>query len=141
MTTCAHCARKLPSLPSTLFTFPPADIGGQILNFGLPVPLDIQISASISRATGGTRICCSSGCAVCPAPLDLRVHQVFDHPNLEVNVDRSKAALFGVTSATCLEPFSFPVRQLQTTPSFWIDPDRVPVQRHRKRPVQADLPV
>ena len=58
-----------------------------------------------------------------PGAVDLRVHQVFDHPNLEVNVDRSKAALLGVTERDVASNLLVSLSgSFQTTPSFWIDP-------------------
>jgi CzcA family heavy metal efflux pump len=115
--------RVLPeSFPSTLFTFPPADIVSQILNFGLPSPIDIQIAGfgiDANRAYANevlTRL------RSVPGAVDLRIHQPADYPQLNVDVDRSKAAILGLTeqdvAANLLVSLS---GSFQTSPSFWID--------------------
>ena len=115
---------RLPELyPATLFTFPPADIVSQILNFGLPAPLDIQVAGFDIDGNRQYANRLLERIRAVPGAVDLRVHQVFDHPKLEVNVDRSKAALVGVTerdvAANLLVSLS---GSFQTSPSFWIDP-------------------
>jgi CzcA family heavy metal efflux pump len=114
----------LPQLyPSTLFTYPPADIVSQILNFGLPAPLDIQV---IGQNVEGDRQYANmllERLRSVPGAVDLRVHQTFDYPQLEVNVDRSKAALLGVTERDVASNLLTSLSgSFQTTPSFWIDP-------------------
>jgi multidrug efflux pump subunit AcrB len=115
---------KLPQIyPSTLFTFPPADIVSQILNFGLPAPLDIQVSGFNVEGNRRYANLLLERMRSVPGAVDLRVHQVFDHPNLEVNVDRSKAALLGVTERDVASNLLVSLSgSFQTTPSFWIDP-------------------
>ncbi len=109
--------------PSTLFTYPPADIVSQILNFGLPAPLDIQV---IGYNVEGNRQYANrllERMRSVPGAVDLRIHQVFDHPQLEVEVDRSRAALLGVTERDVASNLLTSLSgSFQTTPSFWIDP-------------------
>ena len=58
-----------------------------------------------------------------PGAVDLRIQQVFDYPQLEVDVDRSKAALLGVTERDVASNLLTSLSgSFQTTPSFWIDP-------------------
>ena len=108
---------------STLFTFPPADIVSQILNFGLPAPIDIQVTGFNVEGNRQYANMLLERVRSVPGAVDLRVHQVFDHPQLEVEVDRSKAALLAVTerdvAANLLVSLS---GSFQTSPSFWIDP-------------------
>ena len=115
---------KLPQVyPSTLFTFPPADIVSQILNFGLPAPLDIQVTGFNVEGNRQYANLLLERMRSVPGAVDLRVHQVFDHPQLEVNVDRSKAALLGVTERDVASNLLTSLSgSFQTTPSFWIDP-------------------
>jgi multidrug efflux pump subunit AcrB len=115
---------KLPQVyPSTLFTFPPADIVSQILNFGLPAPLDIQVSGFNVEGNRRYANLLLERMRGVPGAVDLRVHQVFDHPNLEVTVDRTKAALLGVTERDVASNLLVSLSgSFQTTPSFWIDP-------------------
>jgi CzcA family heavy metal efflux pump len=109
--------------PSTLFTFPPADIVSQILNFGLPAPIDVQVSGFDVGANRQYANLLLERMRSVPGAVDLRVHQVFDHPQLEVDVDRSKAALLGVTERDVASNLLTSLSgSFQTMPSFWIDP-------------------
>jgi CzcA family heavy metal efflux pump len=115
---------KLPQIyPSTLFTFPPADIVSQILNFGLPAPIDIQVTGFNLDANRQYANRLLERLRSVPGAVDLRIHQVFDHPQVDVDVDRIKASLLGVTerdvAANLLTSLS---GSFQTTPSFWIEP-------------------
>jgi multidrug efflux pump subunit AcrB len=115
---------KLPQdYPSTLFTFPPADIVSQILNFGLPAPLDIQIAGFNVDGNRRYATMLLDRLRTVPGAVDLRIHQAFDHPQLEVNVDRSKGALLGVTERDVASNLLVSLSgSFQTTPSFWIEP-------------------
>jgi len=115
---------RLPQVyPSTLFTFPPADIVSQILNFGLPAPIDIQIAGFNVEGNRQYANMLLERMRSVPGAVDLRVHQVFDHPQLEVDVDRSKAALLAVTERDVASNLLVSLSgSFQTSPSFWIDP-------------------
>ena len=114
----------LPQIyPSTLFTFPPADMVSQILNFGLPAPLDIQVTGFNVEGNRQYANLLLERMRSVPGAVDLRIHQVFDHPQLDVDVDRSKAALVGVTERDVASNLLTSLSgSFQTTPSFWIDP-------------------
>ena len=80
------------------FAFLPADIVSQILNFGLPAPIDVQIVRLQRRRQSRLRERpARTRCASIPGVVDLRIQQAFDYPTLNVDVDRSKAALLGLT--------------------------------------------
>ena len=115
---------RLPQVyPSTLFTFPPADIVSQILNFGLPAPIDIQVAGFNVEGNRQYANMLLERMRGVPGAVDLRVHQVFDHPQLEVDVDRSKAALLAVTERDVASNLLVSLSgSFQTSPSFWIDP-------------------
>jgi multidrug efflux pump subunit AcrB len=116
-------ARLPQAYPSTLFTFPPADIVSQILNFGLPAPLDIQVAGFNVEGNRQYANMLLERMRRVPGAVDLRVHQVFDHPQLKVDVDRSKAALLGVTERDVASNLLVSLSgSFQTSPSFWIDP-------------------
>ena len=115
---------KLTSLyPSTSFAFLPADIVSQILNFGLPAPLDVQVSGfnvAANRAYANALLARMHGI---PGVVDLRIQQAFDYPTLNVEVDRSKAALFGLSETDVASDLLVSLSgSSQTTLSFWIDP-------------------
>jgi multidrug efflux pump subunit AcrB len=113
-------ARKFPGVT---FYFLPADIVTQILNFGLPAPIDIQfIGANIE---GNRQIAdrVLNQIKQIPGATDLRIQQVFDEPRFHIEVDRTKAAGSGFTqrdiAASVLISLS---GSFQTQPSFWLNP-------------------
>ena len=116
--------RNLPgAFPSTIFMFLPADIVSQTLNFGLPAPIDVQvIGFDIEHNRDFTNKLFQKLRAV-PGLVDLRVQQARDYPKINVDVDRTKAQLVGLTerdvAANMLVSLSGSV---QTSPSFWTDP-------------------
>jgi multidrug efflux pump subunit AcrB len=116
--------RKLSDeFPGVEFYTLPVDIVTQILNFGLPAPLDIQI---IGPNLQGNRIVADQmldEMRYIPGAADLRIQQPFNQPNLQVNVDRSKAQLVGLTdkdvSGSLLVALS---GSYQTAPTYYLDP-------------------
>ncbi len=115
---------KLTSLyPSTTFAFLPADMVSQILNFGLPAPLDVQVSGFNVAANRGYANALLARMHGIPGVVDLRIQQAFDYPTLNVEVDRSKAALFGLSETDVASDLLVSLSgSSQTTLSFWIDP-------------------
>jgi multidrug efflux pump subunit AcrB len=83
--------------PGTLFYFLPADMVTQILNFGLPAPIDIQIEGV--NMEGNRRFADQLLAQLRPVSgvVDLRIQQPFDQPKLHITVDRTKAAQAGLT--------------------------------------------
>src|SRR6267378_3868084 len=115
---------KLTALyPSTSFAFLPADMVSQILNFGLPAPLDVQVSGFNVAANRGYANALLARMHGIPGVVDLRIQQAFDYPTLNVEVDRSKAALFGLSETDVASDLLVSLSgSSQTTLSFWIDP-------------------
>jgi multidrug efflux pump subunit AcrB len=115
---------RLPRLfPGTGFAFLPADIVTQILNFGLPAPIDVQVVGNDldgNRAYADKllqRIARVAGVA------DPRIQQAFDAPTLGVNVDRSLAAEVGLTERDVAESLQDTLAgSIQTAPTFWLNP-------------------
>ena len=109
--------------PGVTFAFLPADMVSQILNFGLPAPLDVQISGfnvEGNRAYANTLL---ARLHTIPGAVDLRIQQAFDYPQIDVVVDRSKAALLGLTEQDVASNLLVSLSgSFQTSPSFWIDP-------------------
>jgi len=120
-----HALRMaLPSrFPGVTFSFVPADIVTQILNFGLPAPIDIQVvgrDLAANRAFAGkltTRL------AQVPGIADLRVHQEFNQPRLHLDVDRTRAAQLGLTQRDVATNLLISLSGSgQTTPTWWLNP-------------------
>jgi multidrug efflux pump subunit AcrB len=109
--------------PSTQFSFLPADMIGQILNFGLPAPIDVQIvgfNTTANREFANTLL---QKLKMVPGAVDLHVHQTGDYPQFDVDVDRTKAQLVGLTQQTVASNMLVSLSgSFQTAPSFWVDP-------------------
>jgi multidrug efflux pump subunit AcrB len=87
-----HLQQKFPDVK---FFFEPANITNQILNFGLPAPIDLQI---VGRDPRNYQIAqaLARRIARIPGAADVHVHQIVDYPEIRINVDRSKAGQLGL---------------------------------------------
>ncbi len=116
--------RKLPrEFPGVAFYFLPADIVSQILNFGLPAPIDIQVSGPNLDANHAFATNLLTQLRTVPGAVDLRVHQLFDLPRIQVNVDRTKAIESGYSQLDVANSLLISLSgSFQTQPSYWLDP-------------------
>jgi multidrug efflux pump subunit AcrB len=116
--------RKLPrEFPGVTFYFLPADIISQTLNFGLPAPIDIQVSGLNLNANHAFATNLLSQLRTVPGAVDLRVHQLFDLPRIQVNVDRTKALESGYSPLDVASSLLISLSgSAQTNPTFWLDP-------------------
>jgi CzcA family heavy metal efflux pump len=83
--------------PGTTFYFLPADMVTQVLNFGLPAPIDIQIEGNDIQGNREVAEKMLAELKRVPGLTDLRIQQPFDYPTYDINVDRTKAAQGGLT--------------------------------------------
>src|SRR5882757_8214488 len=110
--------------PSTQFSFLPADMIGQILNFGLPSPIDIQVVGFNTRANREFANDLLQKLRGIPGAVDLHIHQAGDYPQFNVDVDRTKAQLVGLTEQSVAGNMLVSLSgSFQTAPSFWVDPN------------------
>jgi multidrug efflux pump subunit AcrB len=116
--------KKLASaFPSTQFSFLPADMIGQILNFGLPSPIDVQIVGPNVQANREFANHLLQQLRSIPGAVDLHIHQAGDYPQFNVDVDRTKAQLVGLTEQSVAGNMLVSLSgSFQTSPSFWVDP-------------------
>ncbi len=116
--------RKLPrEFPGVTFYFLPADIISQTLNFGLPAPIDIQVSGPNLNANHAFATNLLGQLRTVPGAVDLRVHQLFDLPRIQVNVDRTKAIESGYSPNDVANSLLISLSgSFQTQPSYWLDP-------------------
>ncbi|WP_263358887.1 efflux RND transporter permease subunit [Acidicapsa ligni] len=119
----ASLRATLPRLfPSTDFYTLPADITTQILNFGLPAPIDIQIQGNDVGASKARADIMLAELRKVPGLTDLRIQQPFDYPTLQVDVERTKAAQGGYTerdvATSVLNTLS---GSFQVTPMFFLN--------------------
>ncbi len=109
--------------PSATFAFLPADMISQILNFGLPSPIDVQIvgfNVPGNRAFANALLQKLRGV---PGAVDMHIHQAGDYPQFNVDVDRTKAQLVGLTEQAVASNLLVSLSgSFQTAPSFWVDP-------------------
>ncbi|MGB6827040.1 MAG: efflux RND transporter permease subunit, partial [Terracidiphilus sp.] len=111
--------RQFPDLG---FFFQPADIVTQILNFGLPAPIDLQVQGYDEKNYGIARTLLRRAAAV-PGLVDVHMHQVVDEPALHVDVDRVKAAEFGLTEQDVVNSIYISLSSSSAVlPNFWLDP-------------------
>ncbi|MFL6452196.1 MAG: efflux RND transporter permease subunit [Bryobacteraceae bacterium] len=109
--------------PDATFYMLPADIVTQILNFGLPAPIDIQIVGNNVRQSRDFASRILPQLQRIPGAVDLHVHQVFDQPKLHLQVDRTKAAGSGLTQGDLARNFLTSLSgSFQTQPTFWLNP-------------------
>ncbi len=116
--------RELPRrFPELSFYFQPADIVSQILNFGLPAPVDVQVAGLNRDATYRAALEIQRRLAKVPGAVDVHLHQIVDAPRLHVTVDRTRALEAGLTQRdianNILVAFS---SSSVVAPNFWADP-------------------
>ena len=109
--------------PGVTFYSIPADIVTQILDFGLPAPIDIQV---LGRNLPANRLVADKllqELKFIPGTADLRIQQVFDQPKLHIDVDRTKAQQAGFSEYDVAQNLLISLSgSFQTTPTFWLDP-------------------
>jgi multidrug efflux pump subunit AcrB len=108
--------------PGTTFYFLPTDIVNQILNFGLPAPLDIQVIGANVNANHALAQSMMSKLRYVPGAVDLHIQQSLDEPNFTIDVDRTKAQQVGLTQANVTNSVLTSLSgSFQTSPQFWLD--------------------
>src|SRR5467141_1228851 len=109
--------------PGVTFSFLPADIISQILNFGLPSPIDVQIVGYNLDDNRRFADALLEKIRYVPGAVDLRIQQAFDQPKLHVNVDRTKAGQVGFTQRDIANNLLISLSgSFQTTPTYWLNP-------------------
>jgi multidrug efflux pump subunit AcrB len=113
-------ARDFPS--ATFYTLP-VDITTQILNFGLPAPLDIQVIGNDLEANHDYAEKLLQEIKYVPGTADLHIQQPFNQPRLFVDVDRSRAQDIGLTQRDVAGSLLIALSgSFQTAPTFWLNP-------------------
>jgi CzcA family heavy metal efflux pump len=116
-------SRLATDFPGVTFYELPVDIVTQILNFGLPAPLDIQV---VGRNLAGNREFAENlmnQLKFVPGTVDFRIQQPFNYPKLHLDVDRTKANQIGFTQRDVAQNLLIALSgSFQTAPSFWLDP-------------------
>ncbi|HEY4000977.1 MAG TPA: efflux RND transporter permease subunit [Candidatus Xenobia bacterium] len=115
--------RELPKrFPQMTFFFQPADMVNQILNFGLPAPIDVQVQGRDPKNVAIARQIEAAMHQV-PGAADVHLHQILDAPAFHIDVDRERAALLGVTQNQVASNILLALSGSgQVAPNFWLNP-------------------
>ena len=109
--------------PELTFYFQPADIVSQILNFGLPAPIDVKVSGYKRDANYAAAKEIRERIARIPGATDVFVHQSFDAPTLNLTVNRTLLAKEGLNQRDIAQDVLVNLSSsTQVTPNFWVDP-------------------
>ena len=115
---------RLPQrFPGVQFFFQPADIVTQILNFGSPAPIDVEVTGQNQRGNYliGQRL--ANQFRHIPGAVDVHVHQEFDEPTLFLQIDKARAQAVGLESRDIAQNVLVSLSSsFQTNPAFWLDP-------------------
>jgi len=116
--------RRLPAeFPGVQFFFQPADIVTQILNFGTPAPIDIQIRGANQQADYAIGLKLANEIRQIPGAVDVHVQQSFDAPTLFMDIDRTRAQYVGMQARDVAQNVLVSLSSsFQTSPNFWLDP-------------------
>ncbi len=121
----ARLRRELPRrFPTCLFYFQPADITSQILDFGLPAPINVQV-VGVDRP-GGLAVAkkLRGEIAKVAGIADVHLHQITDQPTLRVEVDRVMASELGMTQQNVTGSVLVSLSSTsQIAPNYWVNPD------------------
>ncbi len=111
------------TFPDVVFFFEPANITSQILNFGLPAPIDLQVVGTNAAANFALAQKLRDQVAEIPGAADVHIHQVFQQPQLNLRVDRVKAGQLGLTQRDVTSSMLISLSgNGQVAPSFWLNP-------------------
>ncbi len=109
--------------PSVTFTFPPADIVSQILNFGSPAPIDIQIRGNNATANFDYATVLLKRIREVPGVTDARIQQSRQNPVLKIDVDRARAQDMGLSIRDVTNNMVVNLTgSSQAAPTFWLNP-------------------
>jgi CzcA family heavy metal efflux pump len=109
--------------PAAEFFFQPADIVSQILNFGLPSPIDIQIVGANYQQNYLIAQQIANRVRHIPGAVDVHVQQMMSLPTLNLDVDRVRAQQVGISERDVAQNVLVSLSSsFQTSPSFWVNP-------------------
>ncbi|MBU6455696.1 MAG: efflux RND transporter permease subunit [Cyanobacteria bacterium REEB67] len=117
--------RKLLSerFPEVSYFFQPADIVSQILNAGLPAPIDIQVTGKKKAENFAVAKLVRDRVATVRGAVDVTLHQLVNGPQIKLDVDRSKAMQFGLTERDVANSLLINLSSsFQVAPNFWVNP-------------------
>ena len=116
--------QELPRrFPGVEFFFQPADIVTQILNFGLPAPIDIQLTGADMQGSYLIAQHIANRVRQIPGTADVHVQQLLSLPTLHLDIDRSKVTQVGMNARDVAQTVLVSLSgSFQTAPNFWLNP-------------------
>ncbi len=116
----ADLARRLPELR---LSFEPGDIVNEVMSFGSPTPVEIAVSGPNLAESRAFNEKLRAELAKIPALRDLQVSQSLDYPTMEVQLDREKAGISGMTTADVARSVVAATSSSRfVVPNYWPDP-------------------
>jgi CzcA family heavy metal efflux pump len=119
-----HLREFLPRhYPGVEFFFQPADIVTQILNFGIPAPIDVQIVGTDLQTNYAIAQQIASRIRHIPGTADVHVQQLMSLPTLRMNIERTRVTQVGLTARDVAQSALVSLSgSFQTAPNFWLNP-------------------
>ena len=115
--------RLAEEFPGTQFFFQPADMISQILNFGVPAPVDIQLIGPNEKANYLLAEQITNRIQHIPGAVDVHVQQLRSYPAIFLNVDRTRVQSVGLSQQDVANSVLLTLSSsFQVTPSFWVNP-------------------
>jgi CzcA family heavy metal efflux pump len=109
--------------PATQFFFQPPDIVSQILNFGMPAPIDIEVMGQNQPGNYQIAERLASQIQHVPGAVDVHVQQSFDDPTIRMEIDRARAQSVGLQARDIAQNLLVSLSSsFQTAPVLWLDP-------------------
>lgn len=109
--------------PGSTLYFEQADIISQVLNFGMPSQVDIEVEARDYREAVPFALKLEKELRTVPGAVDVRLGEVLDHPSLQLNVDRDRAIEFGLSQQDVASSvLTALTSSTLSNPNFWVDP-------------------
>ncbi|MBV9144734.1 MAG: efflux RND transporter permease subunit, partial [Acidobacteria bacterium] len=112
------------NFPGTEFFFQPADIVSQILNFGLPSAIDVQVTGKNLHGNFAIAQQIANRMRHIPGAVDVHVQQLMNDPQIELQVDRTRAKEVGLDQQDVARNLLVSLSgSFQTSPSYWLNPE------------------
>jgi hypothetical protein len=109
--------------PDVTCFFLPSDIVSQILNFGLPAPIDIQIVGRDLESNYKLARSILKQVELIPGAADVHLHQIVNLPEIRLNIDRTRGVLVGMSERDVANNMLISLSSSsQTAPNFWLNP-------------------
>ena len=111
------------AFPGSTFAFLPADIVSQILNFGSPAPIDVQVAGPDKVRSEAYATELTKRIAAIPGAADVRLQQSSHYPEFGIDVDRTRAGETGITERDVTNSLVVNLASsFQVAPAFWLNP-------------------